>query len=199
MSTFRDYQYSLTDVTAICVDTTNSNYVWIAFAQNSNSVCLLKKVSAYDLSQVYYTVSVPVTSINSMTVTNGNIFLAVTHVTIFAISYSVTNPLTTFTTINYPSGVVESPIQVLANGTNVYFLTPGLGSNDSKIVIATNALVFSSTVSLMESGMNFHSATTFTVNPATGDFWVAANTTPVKLLRVFQNYDASWNFAVSLL
>lgn len=199
MSTFRDYQYNLTDVTAVCVDTTNSNYVWIAFAQNSNGVCLLKKVSAYDLSQVYYTVSVPVTKINSMAVTNGYIFLAVTHATIFAMAYSLTNPLTTFTTINYPSGIVESPIQVLVNGTSVYFLTPGLSTHDATIVITSNALVYSSTIGLMESGMSFHSATAFTVNSTTGDFWVVASTTPVKLLRVYQIYGGSWNFALSLL
>lgn len=199
MSFFRDYQYDLTEVTAICVDTTNSNYLWLAFAQNNNGICLLKKVSAFDLSQVYYTVSVAVTRINAMVVTNGLIFLAVTHATIFSLAYSVTNPLTTFTSINKPVGVTESPTAITTgNSAFVYFLTPGVASASvSYVVQVTNVHVYSATIELLVSGVMVRDASSITID-GSNNLWVTTNTRPTNLIRVWK-VGLVWNIEETVL
>lgn len=191
MSLFRDYQYNSTQVTATCTDTTNGNYVWIAFAYN-NGACILKKVSAYDCSQVYFTVSVPVASINAMVVANSQIFLAVTplltgsNTSLFCLAYSVTNPLTTFTTLNFPSGVVESPVAIAVGASLIYFLTPGnLSGTAAKIIAVTTSNVFSVTITMQVSAVFVHHASAITVATGTGDIWVATNQSPVQLIRCF--------------
>ena len=190
--TFQDYKYGLTKITSIAIDTNNGNYLWLAFAKNSNNVCLLKKVSANNLSQVYYTVSVPVNSINAMVVVNGYIFLAVTplssgtYLNVFSWAYSVSNPLTTWNYINNPVGVDESPIGIGVGSTNLYFLTPGIiSAEEAKIVSITTSNVYVETINLSQSAILVRNASCITVD-ASNNLWVGTNTTPSNLIRVWK-------------
>ena len=199
MSQFTDYKYNLTKVTAIAIDTYNGNYLWIAFAKNSNGVCLLKKVSANNLSQVYYTVSVPVDSINSLVVVNNFVTLAVTHATKFTYYFSVTNPLTNSGFINKPVGVTESPIALTTDGSSyIYALTPGTESlTVATVVQITTANVYNATISLDISAISVNDASCITID-ASNNLWIATNTTPINLYRVFYA-DSQWNIQETIL
>jgi hypothetical protein len=195
---FNDYTFGSTQVTATAADTTNSNYLWIAFAQ-SNGSCILQKVSAYNLKQVYYTISVPVTSINAMVVYNGYLYCAVTHASIFAYSFSVTNPLTVNSTMNIPVGVTEAPIQIAVGTVSatpyVAYLLPGITTANAKIVLSTPANVYSTTITLLQASpsVSVTLATSFTFDAAS-NLWVVTNTAPVKLIRVYK-VGSTWTLA----
>lgn len=183
---FTDYRYNLTNITALAVDTNNGKYVWLAFANQGGS-CLLKKVSAFNMNQVYYTITVPVTSINAMLVTNSQVFLAVTHSTIFNYAYSVTNPLTSSVFINKPSGVVESPIGIGLDGSALYFLTPGVSSAEpSKLIHVNSSNSYIETISLEASGILITDASCITVDTS-HNIWVATSTNPSILARVWNS------------
>lgn len=207
MNYFRDYKYGITQVTAIVVDTTNANYVWIAFSQNSNKLCLLKKVSAFDLSQVYYTVQVPVASINGMVIANNHIFLAVSpeptsaSPNAFCYMYSVTNPLTSFTFINRPVGVDENPVALSKGASNVYLLTPGIiSATPAKVINVTQLNVFVETIVLQESALLVIEASTIVVD-AIENLWVATNQAPSHLIRIFKTAESApdWEFQETIL
>lgn len=202
MSTFTDYLYNLTQVTAMIIDSTqgvDKNYLWIAFAQNSNGVCLLKKVSANNLNQVYYTISVPVTSINALTIVNGYITAAVTHATTFSYYFSLTNPLTTYGSINKPVGVTESPIGIVNNGAGyIYALTPGIASGTfATIVQITSSNVYNATIVLDFSAILVTEASCITID-ASNNLWIATNTTPSNLYRVW-NPGSGWDIEETVL
>jgi hypothetical protein len=187
MSTiFNDNLYGLgSNVTAVCSDTTNGNYLWVAFAAVSG-VCLLKKCSAMNPLQVYYTVSVPVSNINAMVVANGYIFLSVNHASIFSYAYSVSNPLTTFNSMNRPSGITESSVALAVGASNIYFLTPGeTTATPAKIVSTTQLNVYVETVQLHVSGFYAVSASGITVDN-NANIWVVTHTAPVQLVRAWK-------------
>jgi hypothetical protein len=194
-ASFNDYKYNLSKVTATCIDTTvtGNPYLWIAFAQK-NGVCLLKKVSAFNPLQVYYTVQVPASAINALVVVNGFIFVAVTHATYFLFAYSVTNPLTTFSTINKPAGVTESPIGLTTDGSAfVYALTPGIiTATVANIIQITGANVFSATIPL--TGITNVSCITI---DASNNLWCSTNESPASLIRVWNT--GVWNIETTVL
>lgn len=205
MNLFQDNQYSLTKVTAVAIDPTNApnNYLWVAFAQNSSGNCILKKVSVNNPSQVYYTISVPVTAITGMVILNSQIFLAVTpqltgnYTQAFCWAYSVTNPLTSWTYINTPSGVTESPIGITTDGTNAYLLTPGLNTNNSTIVSVSNGNVWNENIVLNPNSMNIHNAGSIT-SDASGNLWVVTTTGPTYLIRAWKPV-STWQFEATQL
>lgn len=191
MGFFRDYKYSSTQVTAIASDTNGGNFVWVAFKASGGN-CLLLKVSATDLNQVYFTVVVPVSSINDMLVVNGYIFLAVTHPSIFSIAYSVSQPLTTFVTSAYPAGVTESPVVLTVDGSNnVYFLTPGLSAGTyATIVEVTSLNVLVQAIVLAQTPIFISNASSFTID-GSSNFWVITANQPGVLCRVW--FTSVWN------
>lgn len=192
MNFYNDYQYGLQQVTAICIDTLNANYLWVAMAQN-NGTCLLKKVSAFDPLQVYYTVSVPVSSINAMSIINGYIYLAVTHPTIFSIAYSLTNPLVTFISMNKPGGVTEGPISLISDATDIYFLTSGDTPGTFSTVVRTNLLnVFQETVVLNFDSIAVHNAISINID-SSFNLWIITNQIPGNLIRLWTTSGHIWN------
>jgi hypothetical protein len=192
MSYFNDYQYGLQQVTASCVDTNNANYLWVAMAQN-NGACILKKVSAFDPLQVYYTISVPVSSINAMAIVNGYIFLAVNHSTIFSIAYSLSNPSTTFISMNKPAGIVEGPISLITDATDVYFLTPGSTVGTFSAIIKTNLLnVFQEKVIMNFDSISVHNSVSVTID-ASFNLWIITNQIPGALIRLWTTSGHIWN------
>jgi hypothetical protein len=192
MSYFKDYKFNTNKVTAICADTANGNYLWIAYAASGGN-CILQKVSAYNLYQPYYTVSVPVSAINAMAILNGYLYLAVTHSTIFSIAYSLSNPLSVFISMNKPVGITESPIALCVNSTNAYFLTPGVSPGTfAAVVETTNLNVMLQTVILNQSNVYVNSACAITID-GSSNLWITTNTSPSFLFRVWL-VALTWHF-----
>lgn len=194
MSTFRDYKFSATEVSAITIDTANSNYLWIAFKKNSDGVCILRKVSAFDLTQTYFQLNFSVDLISRMKIANGLIFIAVTHATIMGFAISLSNPLTSQTTINLPGGLVEHPVDIGVGATHVYYLFPGdLSGVNAKIVNVTNTGTFVETIDLLQSAILVKNARGITVD-GSENLWTVTDTDPANLVRVYK-VSSTWTLA----
>jgi len=192
MGFFRDYQFDTTKVTAVCVDTNNGNFIWLAYAANGGS-CILEKVSATDLTQVYFTVSVPVSAINAMVITNGYIFLAVISSQYYSIAYSISSPLTTYVTQSFPTGISESPVAAVVGPSQVDFLTPGNAPGTYAAIVSVGTLnVWFQTIVLNQNSVFVNNAVSITID-SSSNWWIITGGTPGFLIRVW-SVSGSWNF-----
>ena len=197
MPTFNSYQLAQSKVTAIAVDTNNGNYVWIAYEQE-NTFCLIQKVSAINPKSVYYSISLPVTSINSMCVCGINLFVAVTDSVKSGYIISVTSPLSTQTTIlkSAISGD-SSPIAVVASANYAYFLTQGT-TYTSQISYFTSLGVWQTTINLSKYSIAVYNSVSLTVD-ANENLWIINNTSPTHLFRVWFQSGGLWDIQQTIL
>lgn len=198
MSNFKDTKLNLSLITAMAIDTHNSNYLWVAYQKNALGVVLLQKVSALDPTQVYFNVYVPVDGITSIKVKNNLVFVACQHSTIFGYAYSNTNPLTSWTYINRPIGVIENPIDIGVGATNLYFLTPGNATGEvAKIINITQNNSYVETISIQATALQANNAKAITVD-GSENCWVVTDANPSSLFRVYK-VSGIWYFAETVL
>jgi len=188
MTIIRNYNFDTTKVTAMLYD--ESGFLWLAFAKNSDDVCILQKVSANNPSQIYYEIELEVDEIKAFDILGTYLYVAVDDATYLGYRYSRTSPLTAVTAISKPVGITESPIAIDNDGTYVYFLFPGLIS-DINILKYTTALVLNTTITL--TGQN--NASSFVID-ASNNIWVVTYESPSKLIRVYD--DGGYTFTVTL-
>jgi len=196
MANFKDYLFNQSQITTIVVDQNSGNFLWIAYTAVDGE-CLLQKVSASDLTQVFFSVYLPVTSINSIKILGTFLYAAVTHATIAVYKISVTTPLTSQTTyIKSTLGITESPIAITTSATVVYFLTPGIISGEeAKLVLFTSGS-YDETVDLIESAILIDNAVSLTVD-SNEDIWIVTSDDPTKLYRVF--FTTGWEIEETTL
>jgi hypothetical protein len=196
MAKFRDFKFDYSEVSAVAVDTSNGQFLWIAFKQKSGA-CLLRKVSAHDLSQVYFSMSLPVTSINAMIVLGSVIYLAVTDTTYAVYAYYTSSPLSGLIVFTKAEmNLNESPITMTSDASNVYFLTQGI-SDPAQIASIDSGSSYVSTIDLTESGLEVKNAVSLTADDS-GDFWVITSDEPIGLYRVFFS-SGSWTLQETFL
>lgn len=198
MANFRNYQFNQSEVTAIAIDTYGGQFLWIAFTQKDGT-CRLQKVSAHDLTQVYFTLELEVDSINCMKVLDQLIYIGVTHATDAVYAYYISAPLSYVSIFTKSElSLTESPIAVTSTATYVYFLTPGSESgNEAQIVNFDNAGSTVETINLTESGLLVSNAVSVTID-ASDNLWVVTSSNPAELYRVF--YESStWQLQQTIL
>ena len=189
MANFRNYNFDQSEVAAIALDTTNGHFLWIAFVQKDGA-CLLKKVAAHDLSQTYFSISVPVTSINAICVFGSNIYVAVTDSTYAIYVYNLSTPFTSYSLFTKAElSLTEAPIEITSDATNIYFLTAGV-SDTAQIVQLDSYSFYITTIDLIESGLEIRNAVSFTID-ASSNLWVVVSAIPGELYRVFLQ-SGSW-------
>jgi hypothetical protein len=153
----------------------DGNYLWVSFGTN------LKKVSAFNPTQVYYDLDLSVTAINKLVVNVGYVYLAIDNSTIIGRRYSTTNPLTTYTDFTKHIDVSEAPIDALIYNSNIYFLTPGNISGQNAIIsqyTLTGTLVQLIDLSTVVNASSF-------VLDSNNEIRVLTNTNPASVVRVF--------------
>lgn len=192
--TQRQFNYSTKLITAQVVDESNS-YLWIAFAKNAEGNCILKKVSAFQPNQVFYSLELEVDEIVDMKISGSNIYLAYNDSNYIGAIYSMTSPLTTYLNLNIPSGITEAPVAVEIDNTTLYYLIPGNTSGtNAKISEFTTSGTHVENIDLT----TVTSAQSFSLDSATGDLWVVTYTAPAKLVRVYKS-GAVWNYTTTIL
>lgn len=197
MTTFKDYKFTQSEVSAIAVDTNSGEFLWIAYTLKAGT-CLLRKVAAHDLTQVYFSISLPVLAINDMKLLGTKLFVAISHATLGAYVITVTNPLSSQTTITLSSmGIVESPIAIGIGATKTYFLTPGvLSGENARLILFNSSGTYNSTVDLTESALVVLNAVSLTVD-ASENIWVVTSADPAELYRVF--FSGTWQLEETIL
>ena len=193
MTQIKNYNFDKTQVTAIAPDTSTTNHLWIAYAKNSDNVCILRKVSAHDLDQVYYEIEFSVDEITSLHIFGSYLYLAVDDATYLGYKLSLNSPLTIQTAIDIPAGITEAPIDIDDDGTYVYYLLPGdISGTISKILKYTTALSLNTTITLTAiTGVK-----SFTID-SNSDIWCITYSSPSKLIRVYD--DGGYTFSTTLL
>jgi len=183
MPTFNDYQFTQSQITAIVSDVANGQYVWVAYTQK-DTFCLLQKVSAHNLSQVYYSISLPVSSINGLAIAGNNLFVAVNHSTIAAYIISISAPLSSqIQILKSTVSLTLSPFAVIASTDFAYFLTQTTGLYPQ--LVSFNKLgIYQHTYTLNQSGIIASNAVSLTVDN-NENLWIIDNSNPTNLFRVW--------------
>ena len=198
MTIQRTFDYTEPTITAQVVDDSDQT-LWIAFSQNGEGNCVLKKVSAFDPSQTFYSIDIAVTEITSMTISGSTLYLAYDDATLMGASYSISNPLTTSTDFDRIVGINESPIDIVTNGTDLFYLIPGnISGENAKIIILSTAGIFDQTIDLLKSGNIVLNANTMAID-TNDDLWIGTYTAPATLVRVYDTGGGVYDFTITQL
>lgn len=195
MTNIRRYTYSNPTITASIPNTENDT-LWLAYAQNGSGLCTLKKVMGTSPDQIYFSLTRPVIAINDMKLNSPYLYVAYQDSTVFAEQISITNPLTSFISVAFPSGVIESPVAVTVNFGDIWFLTPGLSGNYSKLVRYDSSMVWQQTVTLDDVGFEITDAVDVCFD-SNGDLEVITNTTPSKFIRVYDTGGSIYAYQIT--
>jgi len=195
MTQIRRYEYSNDkQITAQISDNFN-DFLWVAFAQNSNGNCVLEKQAKYHVTQTYFSLNRSVTKINALDIDSSKLYVSYEDSTLLGEIISKSNPLTSTTEISRGT-IVESPIDIKINGTDLWYLLPGIlsGTNAQLLKYSTSG-VLQQTVDLAKSGSIVYNANTMTIDN-NGDIWIASYETPAKIIRVFEISGGLYDFTI---
>lgn len=192
----RRFTYTEKNITDVITDE-NGNFVWIAYAQDTEGNCNLKKTSAFSPDQIYFNIDKAVTNINAMTIDTANLYLAFDDSVLLGEILGTSNPLSNIIQINIPVGIVEAPVDIAVDGTDLFFLIPGNQTGTNAKILKYDTLgVLQDTIDLTKTGVTVVNATSFDVAD-TGDIWVMTNEDPANLVRVFQLSGGGFDFTVT--
>ena len=196
---FKNYNFDKTEVTALATDTNNGEFLWIAFSKDiTTGTCTLRKVSAHNLNQIFYTIELAVDKISRLKVHDTSIYLAVEHSTIMGYKILVTNPLTSQTVITRPVSIIENPVDIAVGDTYLYYLFPGdLSGENAKIVKIDTDGDIEETIDLAVTAEIITEARGITFENDT--LWIVTHTDPVELVRVYQISGGIWEFSVTTI
>jgi len=186
----RKFNFNLSKVTAIASD---GQYLWIAF-EGSNDSCILRKVNAFDLNQIFYELTPPVNKINRMLVTANDLIGVCDSDTISVIRYDKTNPLNDSGT-TLKGAITESPIDLNIDGTDLFILYPGNTSGENAKIQRLNAstIALVQTIDLIKSGEVIENAKSLATDEDS-NIWVVTSDNPSLLVKVFPASGGFYDF-----
>ena len=170
-----------------------NDYLWLGFAQNSDGNCIIEKAGKFTPTQTYFSLERAVDGIADMDLESTKLYVAYEDSTLLGEIISKTNPLTSTTEISR-GDIVESPIDVLINGTDLWFLLPGSASGTNAQLLRYNTSgVLQETVDLDKSGLIINDAKSFTIDED-DDIWIVTYENPVRLIRVYEMSGGIYDF-----
>jgi len=196
MTTTRRFEYpSDKQITTQIADEID-NFLWVAFAQNSDGNCILEKQAKFFPTQNYFSIERSVDKIVEMDLDSSNLYVAYDDATLLGEIFSKTNPLTNTTTISRGS-LVESAVDIKVNGSDLWFLFPGNASGtNAQLRKYDTSGVFQQTVDLIKSGLVVNNASTMTIDD-NNDIWIGTFTNPATVVRVFEISGGLFDFEVT--
>lgn len=181
MNIIRKYTFDEKQISSICVQKTTTPRIWVGFTKNTDGICELNQYSVNNLNTQYYNISLSVDEITKIYFLGTQMYIAVDDDEKFLIYFTVTSPLTQ-TTINIPSGINESVIDILDDGTYLYFLLPGEDTENAKILKYSNTLTLQTTIELTD----IHNVRSFTIDD-NNIIWCTTYETDSKLIKVYND------------
>lgn len=183
----KNFNYSNSKIDTFLADTYSGNYLWLGFAKEDD-VCLLKKVSANNPLQTYFSIEEEIDAFKKFAIYSTVLYVALDDATYIDKKYSLINPLTTTTDFTKPVGANEAPIDIQVTSNYVFFLLPGNTSGEnSKIYKFELDGTYVETIDLT----TIQNVSSFVVIDDT-NLWAVTNTSPVSLIRIYN--DGSWNY-----
>lgn len=182
-------------VSKVKADTYN-NYFWVAFEQNSDGSVILEKQSAFDPTQIFFSLEREAESILGMALNATQLFVSYAGHTddLLGERISVINPLTSTDEIVKPVGVTEDAVDVQMFDDEFYFLTPGvLSGSNAKLIHYEDGGDFIEVIDLTKTGLTITDAKSMAIDN-NGDIWIVTYTSPATIVRVFQLSGGAWDF-----
>ncbi len=174
-------------------------YLWVAFEVNSDGNCIIEKQYAFDPSQTFYTIEREVTNIPKMICDEDQLYVSYEDSELIGEIFSVNNPLTSFATVEIPSGVTASeiPVDIAVNGTDLWFLLPGSSSGTTaKLLLFDTDGNYQETITLDASSMEVTDASSMAIDDD-GDIWIVTHTSPSTIVRVFALSGGGWDYQIT--
>jgi hypothetical protein len=181
MTQINTYNFSETQLLDVIVDITSGQYLWILQANN------LKKVSASNPLQIYFSINTTQTLIKGF-LYSSYLYICLSDSSLIGKRWSITNPLTTYSTFTKPAGINEAPIDIVVGTLGVFFLIPGnISGENAKIVKMSTSGIYDLTIDL-PTVINAKSITIDSNN----NLWVVTNSNPSEYIRIW--LDGTWQF-----
>ncbi len=196
MTSTRRFEYSSDkQITAQIADEID-NFLWVAFAQNNDGNCILEKEAKFFPTQTYFSIEREVDEIVEMDLDSSNIYVAYNDTTLLGEIFSKNSPLTSTIEISRDS-IVESPVDVKVNSSDLWFLLPGNASGTNAQLLKYNLSgILEQTVDLTKSSETVVNAKTMTIDE-NDDIWIGTFTDPATVVRVFQISGGLYDFSVT--
>lgn len=193
MTTFRRIEFSNNkQITDQKLD--GSGYLWIAYAQNSDGLCLLNKTFSKEPKQIFFTLEREVDKIIKLTVLGTNLWVIYQDDILIGERISLNNPITSTTELDIPVGITEYPVDIIAKDLWVYILIPGnLSGTIAKVLRYNTSGVLQETIDLEKSGEQINNASSFTID-ANNNIWILTYESPVKVVRLYDTGGFTWDF-----
>jgi hypothetical protein len=170
-------------------------FLWVAFAQNSDGVCVLEKQTAFSPTQTFYTIERLVDEIVELDLNTSNIYAIFRGSNVFVERLSLNNPLSATNHEFYPPGVIEAPVDLTVDNSDVFILTPGsLSGENAKVLRYNTSLNFVEEIDLSKTGLTVTDASSITID-SNGDIRVLTNTDPSTIIRVYELSGGGWDFS----
>jgi len=188
----KNYNYNSNEVSSIAIDTYLSQYLWIAFLKNVSGNCVLKKASAHNPLQIYFTVDISTDKIVKIVPYGSKLYMILEDSSLLGKIYQSANPIASPTDISIPAGITEYPIDILLD-TNIYILIPGntTGTN-AKILEFSSTGTHTDTIDLT----TINNAKSFTKSG--DDFWIITYKEVGELVRVYPSGGGSYSYSVTI-
>ncbi len=196
MTTIRRFEYSSDkQITAQIADEID-NFLWVGFSQNSDGNCILEKQAKFFPTQTYFTLERAVDKIVNLDLDSSNIYTAYDDTTLLGEIISKNTPLSVATEILRGS-IIEAPVDVKVNGSDLWFLFPGNASGtNAQLRKYDTSGVFQQTVDLIKSSLVVNNASTMTIDD-NNDIWIGTFTNPATVVRVFEISGGLFDFEVT--
>lgn len=193
MTNFR-FEYSEnTQITAKIAEDTNDS-LWVAFAQNSSGNCILEKQFPFSPTQTFFTLTKSVDEINSLAIDSTNLYASYTDSTLLGEIFPVNNPSSS-TTISIPAGINESPVDILIDGSDLWYLIPGdISGENTKLLKYNTSGVLQDTIDLSKTGLIITNANKMVLD-TNEDIRISTYTNPATIVRVFESSPSVYDFS----
>ncbi len=196
MTSIRRFNYSNDKQITSQIADEISDFLWVAFAKNNNGNCILEKQARFFPTQTYFSIERSVDKIVTLDVDSSNIYSAYDDSVLIGEIFSKISPLTSSTQISRGS-IVESPVDVKVNSSDLWFLLPGNASGtNAQLLKYSLSGVLQQTVDLAKSSEIVVNAKTMTIDE-NDDIWIGTFTDPATVVRVFAISGGLFDFEVT--
>lgn len=196
MTIIRRFEFSGDNqITAQIADNID-DFLWVAFAQNSGGNCIIEKQAQFQPNQTYFSLERSVDEVKAFAVDSSKIYIAYEDSSLIGEFISKSNPLSS-TPIEISKTTTESPVDILVNGSDVWFLLPGSSSGENaKLLLYDTSGNFDQTVDLSSSGEEVTNASKIAISD-TNDLWITTNEDPASIVRVFEISGGLYDFEIT--
>ena len=181
----KQYNFEKSKITSISKDTYGGDFLWIAFTKH-NDTCQIKRVSSYDLNQIFYTSELNVNKIIDILYNNNRLYVLVEDDSLILNNYNRINMSLDYS-YEKSTEIIEYPIAINKDSNNnIYILFPGNISGSHAEIHKLNPITLTLIEKIELSEIQNVKDMTIDTND---NIWLITYTDPTQLIRVYKDGD----------